>query len=166
RHTRSDRDWSSDVCSSDLVIAQPGKALGLMPSSQLVVQAATTNASLADQSIQLSTDGSPASFTGTRGTGGQFVMGETDFGRPTKRKQLITAYLDMDTAVSVDVRGHRDGGAVETVGNAAAAGLNTINFTAGTNDKCTRYRPNLQINGATAAVRKLIIEARTPSVYR
>src|SRR5206468_8267084 len=33
RHTRSDRDWSSDVCSSDLIIKQPdlGTALLLFP---------------------------------------------------------------------------------------------------------------------------------------
>src|SRR5256712_13242818 len=28
RHTRSDRDWSSDVCSSDLSIVLPATALG------------------------------------------------------------------------------------------------------------------------------------------
>src|SRR3989440_10857017 len=28
RHTRSDRDWSSDVCSSDLLLAVPVSALG------------------------------------------------------------------------------------------------------------------------------------------
>src|SRR5699024_8478964 len=28
RHTRSKRDWSSDVCSSDLLLPQPGDELG------------------------------------------------------------------------------------------------------------------------------------------
>src|SRR5260221_9697881 len=46
RHTRSLCDWSSDVCSSDLALPQPGKlndaigAAGL--TDQIVVYAATT----------------------------------------------------------------------------------------------------------------------------
>src|SRR5207247_5313528 len=34
RHTRSTRDWSSDVCSSDLGSALPGKSFGLEHQAQ------------------------------------------------------------------------------------------------------------------------------------
>src|SRR5271163_5295919 len=50
RHTRSDRDWSSDVCSSDL--AQPG-AVGLVGEPTADFVAAIQGAWLAGESVSI-----------------------------------------------------------------------------------------------------------------
>jgi len=128
-----------------------GASIFVTPSYQLVIQTAF-DGTIADTTLALAADGSPAGFAGTRSTGGEFIFGETNFGRPQKRKQIRSVYLDLD------------GAAQASLGSLTASGV--LNYTAGTADKCIRYRPNIQINDAAAILRTLIVEARTPSVYR
>src|SRR5436309_10210459 len=141
-----------------------GAGIYATPDNRLIIQTAT-DATAADNVLALAADGSPAGFAGTRTTGGEFIFGETNFGRPQKRKQIRSVYLDLDTSgTSMAVRAHLDGAAQASLGSLTATGV--LNYTAGTADKCIRYRPNIQINDAAAILRTVIAEARTPSVYR
>lgn len=143
----------------------PGAGIFATSAHRLVFQSAANNASGSDLYIPLGPDGSPASFTGTRGTGGQIPFGETNFGRPHKRKQVRSQYWDLDsTGQQITPKANLDGGATVSLPAISASGV--VNHTPGTNDKCFRYRPNLTIDGNGVIVRSLTVEARTPSIYR
>src|SRR6478672_6502490 len=82
RHTRSDRDWSSDVCSSDLLVVEVPRTAGLLratlaaqPGEYAQIAAVTTSA---DGSVTPRTPihifVNPAVFSGLEARGSQVVM--------------------------------------------------------------------------------------------
>src|SRR5207247_9266499 len=115
-------------------------------------------ATVADNILWLAADGSRARIARARTTGGEFIFGETNFGRPQKRKQIRSVYVDLDTSgTSVAVRAHLDGAAQASLGSLTASGV--LNYTAGTADNCIRYRPNIHFNDASAILRTLTVDA-------